>query len=322
MNSLRYLPLKELLSGLITGVDIHDTGKRCRPRPQPMGEACGGRGFAAIELLVVIAVLAMLTAMLVPALSRGRDRALTAQCLSNKRQLAMACQMYSAENNNYLVPTAPVAAQSPDLSRNYGWCPGQVSWAASRWNIDADAYRVTVLGPYVQNVMVYKCPGDTIPSDNGDRIRSISMNPALVGDLEAAIGPTQFAQLQNMLSGYQLFKKMSDLGVIGVANIWVFCDESMYTLNDGYLQCNLRPVGSPGYPDVPAAYHGGGNCFSFADGHGEFKKWQCVYTVAQFGLLNVPYAKDVKEPGSGNSQDASALDVDWRWLRAHTSCPQ
>jgi hypothetical protein len=51
---------------------------------------------------------------------------------------------------------------------------------------------------------------------------------------------------------------------------WIFCDESMHNLNDGFLQINLN---SFDYPHVPAAYHGGnGNCFTFGDGHVEAKK--------------------------------------------------
>ncbi len=315
MNTFHYLPLTDDAAGWWT-----PTGCPCRVHLRPIRVTFSGRGFAAIELLVVLAVLAILTAVLAPALSRGRDRALTIQCLNNKRQLAIACQMYSAENNNYLVPNAPVSAYV--MGRYLGWCPGQESWGAVRYNIDEEGYRTNGLGLYVNNVKVYKCPADTIPSDNGDRIRSISMSPAMIGDLEPLIGPTQYAQLASMLSGYQLFKKVTDLGCIGVSKAWIFCDESMYTLNDGYLQCNLKPSGSPGYPDVPAAYHGSGNCFSFADGHAEYKRWRYVAADPNAGILNCPYAKDVRGPGSGNSRITTGLDPDWQWLREHTSCPK
>ena len=311
MNALCHPPLNDRLSGRVAAKDIRNEEKRRCPHSQRMKAAFGGRGFAAIELVVVIALLAFLATMLAPALSRGRDRALTAQCLSNKRQLAMACQMYSAENNGYLVLNAPVSGASGLI---IGWCPSQENWGTSTWNTNAAAYRTNCLGPYLDNVTVYKCPADTIPSDNGNRIRSISMNPALVGGL-ASSNPGAYRAMQEMISGWQLFAKVSDLGVMGASKVWVFCDESMYSLNDGYLECSLP---TPGYPDVPAAYHGGGNCFSFADGHGEFRKWRFVTTDPKAGLLNCPYAKNVSNYGA--SWNTSGLDVDWQWLRQHTSC--
>jgi prepilin-type processing-associated H-X9-DG protein len=82
------------------------------------------------------------------------------------------------------------------------------------------------------------------------------------------------------------------------------------------LQCDLV---TPGYPDIPANYHQGGNCFSFADGHAEYKKWMYNTSDPKAGIKNVPYAKDVT--GGGQPWGSSGLDQDWKWLREHTSCP-
>ncbi len=273
----------------------------------------GYRGaFTLIELLVVIAIIAILAAMLLPALAKAKAKAQRIHCLSNKHQITIACSMYNNDWNEFLVPNAPIAASSGGFF--FGWCPGSENWGSSQWNINVDAYKTNCLGPYVVNVQVYKCPSDKIPSDNGDRIRSISMNPALIGNL-AAMSPTSQADMQSMIGKYALFKKVNELSCIGVANAWVFADEAMYTINDGYLQCNLT---APDYPDCPANYHERGNCFSFADGHTEFKKWLYKSNDPKAGLQNVPYAKDV----TGTHFGSSGFDMDWKWLRERTSCPQ
>ncbi len=264
------------------------------------------RAFTLIELLVVIAIIAILAAMLLPALARAKCKATKTKCLNNKHQIQIACAMYSHDFDDYLVPNAPVAAGAQ------GWCNGTEGWGASPANTNPDFYTTNCLGPYVVNIKVYKCPNDTILSDpdangNGDRIRSISMNAALVGILDRQ-------ELRDMMHVpiWRLYRKLSDLTCPRPVNMWVFADESMHSLNDGYLQMELM---MPDYPDIPAAYDCAGNCLSFADGHGEYKKW-LFKGPAGVGLLNCPYQKGV----IGGHWPSAGTDQDWLWFREHTSC--
>lgn len=121
-------------------------------------------------------------------------------------------------------------------------------------------------------------------------------------------GPLHAEYVYN--AGWPLYFKTSQLFGIKPVDLWVFCDESMYTLNDGYLQMSMN---KPGFPDCPANYHGGVNCFSFADGHVEEHKWRAT-------LMSVPYAYGVVgtywTAGKGS---VSAADLDWQWLIARTA---
>ncbi len=257
-----------------------------------------GRGFTLIELLVVIAIIAILAAILMPVLNSAKIRALVAQDLSNKRQIAIACTMYPDDFNNYIVPNAPLGPNWAAL----GWCNGNMgeAWSAQQGNIDPNAYTSNCLASYMTSqVKVYKCPGDNIPSANGDRIRSISMNSCMIGNI-----PTNGISYTGM-SGWHMFKKVTEFIALKPVDAWIFCDEGMYSLNDGYLQMDMN---SYDFPDVPGNYHGKSNCFSFEDGHVEAHTWKGA-------LRNVPYAYGV----TGTYWPATPKDPDYAWLKQRSS---
>ena len=267
-----------------------------------------GNGFTLIELLVVIAIIAILAGLLLPALAKAKTAALQAKCTSNKKQLATACAMYTGENRDYLVPNGPF-----NFATEETWCSNLgESFGNSPANTNESFYRAALLAPYLSGqVTVYGCPGDTILSDNGRRIRSVSMN-AFMG-VDYSRGPS-YAQLVYGSSGWAQFYKNSHLTKLRPVDAWIFCDESMASLNDGFLQMDCN---KPLFPDVPANYHNG-NAFSFADGHVEKRVWKMKGLPPQYGIINCPYRKDFGYPAGANWPTVAA-DKDWQWLRDHAS---
>jgi len=257
------------------------------------------RGFTLIELLVVIAIIAILAAMLLPALSRAKMQAARVKSVANLRQLQTGAKMYTDDNNGILLPNAPYNPPSPGAK---AWI--DVSTMAyveglgtQLGNTNRALYTSGLLAPYLSSqIGVYKSPGDTMPSQNGDRLRSYSMN--------GQMGAFYTKNLINFDAPALLYIKESDIIAPVPADAFVFCEESPYTINDGYLEINSQP-NAPAFPDVPAAYLGGSCAFSFADGHSQTHKWVTGVLINAKG----PYPTVI---GGRNN-------ADWVWFSQHAA---
>jgi prepilin-type N-terminal cleavage/methylation domain-containing protein/prepilin-type processing-associated H-X9-DG protein len=260
----------------------------------------GQKAFTLIELLVVIAIIAILAAMLLPALARAKMQAWRVKSVNNIRQLQLGAIMYANDNNGFLLPNAPF---NPPTPGSKAWI--DVSTMAyvegignQMGNTNMVLYTDALLAPYLGNQLgVYRSPGDTMPSLNGQRLRSYSMN--------GQMGCAYLKGKINFDAPAIQYVKEADITQPVPSNAYVFCEENPYTINDGYLEIFSQPNMAQ-FPDVPAAYLGGACAFSFADGHAEVHKW------ATGVLLN---AKGPISYIAGGGQN----NADWVWFTQHAA---
>ena len=265
--------------------------------------------FNLVELGVVVTCAGILALLVLPALAADKLQSASTGCLYNLRHLQTGCAIYSAENNDYLMPNSSLAAPAPNT-----WCGNEIEgWGNSDANTNPVVYKNALLWPYLgNNLSAFRCPGDTVPSANGYRIRSYSMNGQMGDEYSAVQSITESAN-----PGYLTYAKESDVIRPTPANAFVFADESPETIEDGYLEISSsgQSVTSYGYfPNVPACYLEGACGFSFADGHAEIHRWQTA-------ALLIPVQQGVSinyriQPNGGPG------NADWIWFTQHAASHQ
>jgi type II secretory pathway pseudopilin PulG len=249
-----------------------------------------------IELLVVIAIIAILAAMLLPALGKAKQKAQGIQCMSNTKQLCMAWTMYAHDYHD-------------NLSDARSWCNGDVSNPAGPDFVDYNGYLPqSSVAPYLAKVTsdgtVFQCPADprrctwVYPYQGRRCCRTVSMN-CYIG-----VGWTD---------NFTVFAKLGD--ILHPDSIFVIHDEGP-TINDAFFATDMEtydPLNWPGKEttDCPGVYHNKANGMGYSDGHSEIHKWRDprTWAVTAYGWT------------SPNNADIDYLQAKASWLESNpTRC--
>ena len=212
--------------------------------------------------------------------------------------------MYAADNNDAMMPNSPSTTPGQSWVGN-----NQEAWTAIDANTNQNIYLTNMMAPYMTGQLkVYRCPADDIPSDNGQRIRTYSMQGQVGTTL--SFGDEVYAKS---------YLKIAQITINpGPSDMIIFIEENMCSLHDGYLQVDndfTATVGSytgqASFPDVPGSYHKWSCGMSFADGHSEIHKWLN-------SALKIPVVYGYYNGGnimSGNPTGPTAMD--WYWFTTH-----
>ena len=248
------------------------------------------KAFTLIELLVVIAIIAILMAILMPALNRVKEQGKRAACLGNLKQLALCWIMYADENDDKIVNgeaygggdgLAPIPALSDSVHPGEQWWTGDDIgdfWAGINLPeiTQQKAIRAGALFKYCKDENLYRCPtgmrGEMRTYTITDAMNGLRRDGTYIGKVGARNGRTVL-----------WIKRRTEISTPGPAQRIVFLDEGRIT-PDSYATHYLNQQ----WWDPPFVRHGDGTNVSFADGHADYWKYMGSKTLEIGKLAAVP----------------------------------
>jgi type II secretory pathway pseudopilin PulG len=234
-----------------------------------------------IELLVVIAIIAILAAMLLPALAKAKAKTMAVRCMNNNRQMVYGWNMYPGDFGDLLL--ASLKNAYTDAQKRELWVLGNFDSTANPWDSKWDASQNVLLSPLMpyigKNTEIWKCPADPVrvPNNLGQKVQRVRSNSmSQVFDQGSWLPSTVTAGP----SGYQVYGKLS--GIKLPTKTWVFGEEHPDSINDAAMAVKMAESLSDSdirVIDFPGSYHAGGCGFAFADAHSEIHKWKSAFLI-------------------------------------------